>query len=87
MTLFRHVPTKEALPLDDQFDPSMTEAVRAQEGALAGSGGWMPLAAPALWAISDGTAVTTPQLAVAGVVAVTSTVLTCEAWKRLQLDR
>lgn len=30
MTLFRHFPTKEALLLDDQFDPSMAEAVRAR---------------------------------------------------------
>lgn len=60
--------------------------VIAQVGALAGAGGWMPLAAPALWAMSDGTAVSTPQLAVTGVVAVASAVLTCVAWKRLQLD-
>lgn len=30
MTLFRHFPTKEALLLSDQFDPSMAEAVRAR---------------------------------------------------------
>lgn len=30
MTLFRHFPTKEALLLADQFDPSMAEAVRAR---------------------------------------------------------
>lgn len=30
MTLFRHFPTKEALLLADQFDPSMAAAVRAR---------------------------------------------------------
>lgn len=30
MTLFRHFPTKEALLLADQFDPSMAETVRAR---------------------------------------------------------
>ncbi|MEH6819465.1 MAG: ABC transporter permease [Dietzia psychralcaliphila] len=61
--------------------------VVAQVGALAGAGGWMPLAAPALWAMSEGEAVTAPQLAVAGIIAVASAALTCAAWRRLQLDR
>ena len=30
MTLFRHFPTKEALLLDDPFDPLMAESVRAR---------------------------------------------------------
>lgn len=61
--------------------------VIAQVGALAGAGGWMPLAAPALWAMSDGTAVTTVQLAVSGVIPLAFSAFTCLAWKRLQLDR
>lgn len=61
--------------------------VAAQVGALAGAGGWMPLAAPALWAMSDGTAVTAVQLALTVIVALVFTVLTCTAWARLQLDR
>lgn len=61
--------------------------VVAQVGALAGAGGWMPLAAPALWAMSDGTAVTPIQLAVTGLVALAFVAFTCMAWKRLQLDR
>lgn len=61
--------------------------VAAQVGALMGAGGWMPLAAPGLWAMSDGTAVTTVQLALTVVVALAFTVLACAAWARLQLDR
>lgn len=61
--------------------------VIAQVGALAGAGGWMPLAAPALWAMSDGTAVTTIQLSVTGLLALAFAAFTCIAWKRLQLDR
>lgn len=61
--------------------------VAAQVGILAGAGGWMPLAAPALWAMSDGTAVTGVQLVLTGAVAVISVVLTSSAWSRLQLDR
>ncbi|MDR0416633.1 MAG: ABC transporter permease [Propionibacteriaceae bacterium] len=61
--------------------------VTAQIGALAGAGGWLPLAAPALWAMSGGAAVTPAQLALTGVVAVVFAWLTCAAWARLQLDR
>lgn len=61
--------------------------VIAQVGALAGAGGWMPLAAPALWAMSNGTAVTTVQLAVTGIVPLAFAALTCNAWERLQVDR
>jgi len=59
----------------------------AQVGALAGAGGWLPLAAPALWAMSDGTDVTTIQLALTGILALAFAAFTCLAWKRLQLDR
>lgn len=59
----------------------------AQTGALAGAGAWMPLAAPALWAMSNGGAVSVAQLALAGALGVVFAVLTCVAWARLQLDR
>ncbi len=61
--------------------------IAAQIGALAGAGGWMPLATPALWAMSDGTAVTPLQLGLTGVIALGSSVLVCVAWSRLELDR
>lgn len=61
--------------------------VLTQVGALAGFGAWMPLAAPALWAMSDGTGVTTTQLSVTGLVALAFAAFTCIAWRRLQLDR
>ncbi len=61
--------------------------VIAQVGALAGAGGWMPLAAPALWAISSGTAVTGIQLALTLTVPFVSVLLSCVTWSRLQLNR
>lgn len=61
--------------------------VVAQVGALMGAGGWMPLAAPGLWAMSEGTAVTLVQLFLTVAVALTFAVLACLAWTRLQLDR
>ena len=59
----------------------------AQVGALAGAGGWMPFAAPALWAMSNGTVVTFAQLAVCVGLALVSAWLVCGSWSRLQLDR
>lgn len=59
----------------------------AQVGALAGAGAWMPLAAPALWAMGDGSDVTAVQLGLCAVVAFAFTALTCASWARLQLDR
>lgn len=61
--------------------------VIAQVGALAGAGGWMPLAAPALWAMSLGTGVTGAQLALTHTVPVVFGLLVCRSWARLQLDR
>lgn len=61
--------------------------VVAQVGALAGAGGWMPLAAPALWAMSGGGAVTGSQLALTLAVPGIFACLVCVAWSRLQLDR
>ncbi|HET8927872.1 MAG TPA: ABC transporter permease [Microbacterium sp.] len=61
--------------------------VVAQVGVLAGAGGWMPLAAPTLWAMSGGNAVTSLQLAITLAVAAVSAVLVVHAWHRLQLDR
>lgn len=61
--------------------------VLAQVGALAGAGGWMPPAAPALWAMSDGTAVSAGQLALAAGFALAFLAPVCWSWSRLQLDR
>lgn len=61
--------------------------VIAQIGALAGAGGWMPLAAPALWAMSGGTAVNTLQLALPVAFALVFAGLVCLSWSRLQLVR
>lgn len=58
-----------------------------QVSVLAGAGGWMPVAAPALWSLSDGAAVSPAQLAVSVVFGATFAALTCLAWQRLQLDR
>ncbi|MDQ0425637.1 ABC transporter permease [Cellulomonas iranensis] len=61
--------------------------VVAQVGALAGAGGWMPLAAPALWAASGGTAVTTPQLALAVAVGAAAAAAAWWTWSRLTCRR
>lgn len=61
--------------------------VIAQIGALAGAGGWLPLAAPALWAMSNGAAVAPAQLGLTLAVPLVFAALTCGAWSRLQLDR
>jgi len=59
--------------------------VVAQVSVLAGLGGWMPLAAPALWAL--GTAVTPVQLALLIPFAAIFVVLIAGLWRRMQLDR
>jgi len=61
--------------------------VVAQVGVLAGGGGWLPLAAPALWAVSGGAAVSAAQLCGAVVYAVVAAGATVWFWHRLQLDR
>ena len=61
--------------------------VIAQVGVLAGAGGWMPFAAPTLWAMSGGSTVSPLQLVLVGAVAAASVALTISAWHRLQLDR
>lgn len=61
--------------------------VVAEVGALTGAGGWMLLAAPALWAMSNGTAVTSIQLALTCVVPIAFAALVGASWSRLQLDR
>jgi len=61
--------------------------VIAQVGVLAGAGGWMPLAAPALWAISNGTGADPVQLSLTLALGVILGVLTCTSWARLQLNR
>jgi ABC-2 type transport system permease protein len=61
--------------------------VVAQVSVLAGLGGWMPLAAPALWAVSGGTAVTPPQLLLLVPFAGAAVLATALTWRRMQLDR
>ena len=61
--------------------------VAAQVGVLAGAGGWMPLAAPALWAMSAGSGASPSQLALAVLFGAAFAILTAIAWHRLQLDR
>lgn len=61
--------------------------ITGQVGAIAGAGGWMPLVAPALWAMSGGGDVTLTQLSLTVAVALVFVVLACVSWSRLQLDR
>jgi len=61
--------------------------VIAQVSVLAGAGAWMPLAAPALWAISQGAAATVGQLLLSLALALVFVALTCATWVRLQMNR
>lgn len=61
--------------------------VVAQVSVLAGLGGWMPLAAPALWAISLGITVSPVQLALLVPFGAIFVVLVAQSWRRMQLDR
>lgn len=59
----------------------------AQVGALAGAGAWVPLAAPAYWAMSDTSALTVIQLLLPMLLTLIFVILTCLSWARLQLNR
>ena len=61
--------------------------VVAQVSVLAGLGGWMPLAAPALWALSGGADVSAVQLSLLVPFGALAIVATAVTWRRLQLDR
>jgi ABC-2 type transport system permease protein len=61
--------------------------VVARVSVLAGLGGWMPLAAPALWAISLGMGVSPVQLALLIPFGAIFIVLIAQSWRRMQLDR
>lgn len=61
--------------------------VAAQIGVLSGAGAWMPLAAPTLWALSSGAAVTPAQLGLTVLVGIISVAGTVAVWRGLQLDR
>ncbi|MEP6482158.1 MAG: ABC transporter permease, partial [Rhodoglobus sp.] len=61
--------------------------VVAQVSVLAGLGGWMPLAAPTLWALTAGAEVSPMQLSLLIPFAAIATTLTALTWRRLQLDR
>jgi ABC-2 type transport system permease protein len=59
--------------------------VLAQIGVATGAGGWLPVAAPGLWAAGFTTEFTAIQLALVGVYAAVFVVLTTRSWARLQL--
>ena len=61
--------------------------VVAQVSVLAGLGGWMPLAAPALWAVSAGAEVSPVQLLLLLPFAGAAVLASALAWRRMQLDR
>lgn len=60
--------------------------VVAQVGVLVGLGAWVPMAAPALWAMSGGELAGMPHLALTVLLAVAFGWLTCRAWGRMELD-
>lgn len=61
--------------------------VVAQIGVLSDAGGWLPFAAPALWALTSGAGVSALQLGLVAAVGGLGVALTTLAWRRLQLDR
>lgn len=61
--------------------------VIAQVAVIAGTGGWMPVAAPALWATGAGGGASPPQLLLSVATGAAFAVLTAGTWHRLQLDR
>lgn len=65
---------------------SIGVVVVGQVTVVAGTGAWLPIAAPALWATSPAD-VSVVQLALVLVVPLVSWALTLDAWARLQLDR
>jgi len=65
---------------------TITTIAVAQVLVVAGSGAWLPVAAPALWAI-DPPAVSAPQLALVTVIPLAFGALAMRSWSRLQLDR
>ena len=60
--------------------------VVAQVSVLAGLGGWMPLASPALWAISSGDGVTSSQLLLVIPYFAACILGTASTWRTMQLD-
>jgi ABC-2 type transport system permease protein len=65
---------------------TITTIAVAQVLVVAGSGAWLPVAAPALWAI-DPAAVSAPQLALVALIPLAFGALAMQSWSRLQLDR
>lgn len=61
--------------------------VVAQVSALTGVGGWIPVSAPTLWAMSSGTVVSAVQLVLLAVFAFVFVVLAAVSWARMQLNR
>ena len=90
MTAALPIPAAWAATLGRGLLPAIATTVAlmavTQIVAVAGTGGWFPLAAPALWATLPGT-VTLPQLLLAATPAIAFGLLTLHAWRHLQLDR
>jgi ABC-2 type transport system permease protein len=61
--------------------------VVSQVAVVAGAGGWFTFAAPALWAVSEGAAVSPTQMALIIPLVLGSCSLILVAWSRLQLDK
>jgi ABC-2 type transport system permease protein len=59
--------------------------VLAQVGVATGAGGWLPIAAPGLWAAGFTTEYTAIQLLLVGAYAAVFIALTTRQWERLQL--
>lgn len=61
--------------------------VASQVSVLAGTGGWFPFAAPALWAINTDITVTPVQLSLVVPLVALAVALTLRSWHHLQLNR
>ncbi|KQX07692.1 hypothetical protein ASC59_08150 [Leifsonia sp. Root1293] len=90
LSTFVAVPVAWAATLGRGLLPGIAAGVGivviAQFGVVSGAGAWMPLAAPAMWAIAPET-VTLVQLAFTLTVPLVFWPTTVIAWRRMQLDR
>ncbi|EEP69713.1 hypothetical protein MCAG_00040 [Micromonospora sp. ATCC 39149] len=90
LTALLAVPAGWAATIGRGLLPGIATAIAilaaAQILVVAGTGGWFPFAAPALWTIFPGT-VSASQMALVPLVPLTFGFLVLHAWHRLQLDR
>ncbi|GAB88744.1 ABC transporter permease [Gordonia rhizosphera] len=61
--------------------------IAAQVATIGGAGGWFTVAAPALWALSEGDDVSGLQLALLAPLLILVVGVTLHAWRTLQLNR